>query len=676
MTTRPKWHRIRARSAARGFPRSGAILRVESLEQRTLLAANILVSEVNYFPAEPTPDELENEAVTEGSDFDFLEIYNADDVTVDLAGYEFTQGVSFVFPQVSLAPGQFAVIVRNQAAFRVRYGAEPFVIGEFTSGSVNDSGERIKLVDQLDEELVDFDYDDTRPWPESPDGHGATLELIDPDNTPADELDEYFRWRGSTEFGGSPGVRGAGPLGIIINEVLTHTDAPVTLPDSIELYNSTDAPFDVSGWYLSDSFNFPQRFPIPSGTIIQPKDYVVFDETDFNPTPEAPGPNDFGLSGAHGDEVILTIPDGQGGIEAFVDAVNFGATANGESLGRLPNGTGNLGPLSHNSFGCDNTTARVGPVIITEINYHPADPSAAALALDPTLSSSDLEYIEIYNPTSEPVDLSNWRIRGGISFDFFAGEMLAPGETVLVIDLDPSLPTENDAFRVNYGLTPSFRLMGPWSGNLSNVGDRVELQHDDEPPTEEPGFIPHLIQDIVRYDDRAPWPESADGDGPTLQRVAPYLYGSDSVAWIGVAPTPGVVTFQPPVVTGDFNGDGMITGTDIELLRDFVRTGVQIAEYNLDANVVVNADDVTHLLFEIAGSRSGDANLDGLVDGRDYTSWQALQGRPCGNLTSGDFNGDQFIDESDFALWDINRFTGVERESRFAFDEPPAKGTA
>ena len=292
MTTRPQWHRNRSGTAARRC----AGLRVESLEQRTMLAANILVSEVNYFPAVPTAAERENAAVTNESDFDFLEIYNADDVTVDLDGYEFTQGVSYIFPQVSINPGQFAVIVRNQSAFRLRYGDAPFVIGEFTSGSLNDSGERVKLVDQLNVELVDFDYDDTRPWPESPDGHGATLELIDPDNTPGDELDEFFRWRGSTEFGGSPGVRGAGAIGIIVNEILTHTDAPITLPDSIELFNSTDVSIDVGGWFLSDSFNFPLRFQIPSPTKIQPKDvdasdrvFIRNEEWDCDGTSNPPG---------------------------------------------------------------------------------------------------------------------------------------------------------------------------------------------------------------------------------------------------------------------------------------------------------------------------------------------------------------------------------------------------
>ena len=658
MRTRSQWHRHRSSTAARRY----AGLRMESLEQRTLLAANIVVSEINYFPAEPTAAELDALGDIEASDFDFLEIYNADDVTVDLEGYEFTRGVSFVFPQVSIDPGQFAVIVKNQSAFRFRYGDEPFVIGQFTSGQLRDDGERIELVDQLDDDLVDFSYETSRPWPESPDGHGATLELIDPDNTPGNELDEFFHWRGSTEFGGSPGVRGAGPIGVIVNEILTHTDAPITLPDSIELFNSTAEPIDVSGWFLSDSFNSPLRFLIPNGTIIEPKDYVVFDETHFNPTPENPGPNDFGLSGAHGDEVILTIPDPQGEkIAAFVDAVNFGAAANGESFGRLPNGTGNLGPLSHNSFGCDNTAARVGPVVITEINYNPADPIPAAVALFPDLSKSRVEYIEIHNPTSEPVDLTNWRIRGDVAFDFVADEMLAPGETVLVLRLDPSNPTQEEAFRVNYGLPPGQRFMGPWSGSLGNVGGRVELQHPDEPPLEEPDFFPRLIQDIVVYDDRAPWPESPDGNGDTLQRLAPFLYGSDSVAWVGAAPSIGDVTFQDPAVTGDFDGDGLITGTDVELLRDFVRSEVQIEEYDVNGDVVVNFDDVNHLVFNIAESRSGDANFDGLVDARDYNAWHALINRPCGNLSSGDFNGDQFIDESDFALWSVNRFTGMPR---------------
>ena len=636
-----------------------ARLRVENLEPRQLLAANILVSELYYAPTGPTNDELAviPDLNPNGRDFQFIEIYNADNESVNLNAYQFDRGVEYIFPDEEIDPGEYAVVVNDLSAFRLRFGDGPRVFGEFTSGSLNDDGERVRLRDNLEEELVDFEYSPTRPWPNSPDGNGASLELIDPQNTDPRDLDEYFVWRGSTEFAGSPASAGIGALGIVINEVLTHTDAPITLPDSIELFNRTDEDVDISGWYLSDSFNNPLAFEIPSGTTIEAGDYVIFTENDFDPTPENPAPNHFRLSGARGDEVILSKSDGTGGVEYFVDNVDFGGAANGESFGRLPNGTGQLGVLSHNSFGCANTSARVGPVVVSEIVYNiPISP--AVEALQPTWGKSDVEFVEIHNPTNQDVVLTNWRIRGDVDYDFPADSILAAGETLLVTPATVSNPTVETAFRTQYGLPAGTRMLGPWSGSLGNGGGRVELQHPDEPPIETPDFYPRLIQDLTIYDDRTPWPEAADGDGETLQRVAPYLFGNDPRAWRSAPPSPAEVSFQAAAVNGDFNADGRVDSIDIDILRDFERSDIQVSYYDVNGDIVVNEDDVNHMIFTLADTQFGDANFDGLIDTRDYAEWSKLRDRPCGNWSSGDFNGDQFIDSSDFDLWELNKFTG------------------
>ena len=116
----------------------------------------------------------------------------------------------------------------------------------------------------------------------------------------------------------------------------------------------------------------------------------------------------------------------------------------------------------------------MGPLVISELSYHPGEPSPAALALDADLTASDLEFIEIHNPTAGTVVLTEWRLRGGVDFDFAAGSLLKSGATLVVVPFDPEQP-ENaaraQAFRTHYGIDPNTRLVGGFQGQLNNADD-------------------------------------------------------------------------------------------------------------------------------------------------------------------------------------------------------------
>jgi hypothetical protein len=137
--------------------------------------------------------------------------------------------------------------------------------------------------------------------------------------------------------------------------VLSHTDPPQS--DSIELLNTSATQVGIAGWYLSDSSDNLFKFAIPNGTLLDVGGYITYNESHFNPTPANPGPNDFGLNGAHGDDVYLMAPTKRGGWY-FADHVDFGASKNGESFGRWPNATGKLYPMLYNSWNAA-TPARV-----------------------------------------------------------------------------------------------------------------------------------------------------------------------------------------------------------------------------------------------------------------------------------------------------------------------------
>ncbi len=148
---------------------------------------------------------------------EFVELQNissgAEATTLDLSGVTLSDGPSepFVIPDgVQLLPGQYALIVEDLPAFLAAYpSVDPSrILGQY-QGNLSNQGERIQLDDAQGNPIVEFEYGTNDPWSESPDGVGASLVLIDPLTTPADQMDKHYHWRGSTEAGGSPAADAA-----------------------------------------------------------------------------------------------------------------------------------------------------------------------------------------------------------------------------------------------------------------------------------------------------------------------------------------------------------------------------------------------------------------------------------------------------------------------------------
>jgi rhamnogalacturonan endolyase len=239
------------------------------------------ITEVNYHPTDPPTGSSYTQ-----DDFEFIEILNTSNtVTVSLAGVHFSRdisqgtGIEFDFSDcgvTSLAPGQYIVLAKNPTALATRYNLTGVtVVGPYT-GVLSNSADTICLYDSVNETINKISYQDSDPWPGRADGKGFTLEIINPlgnDNDPGN-------WRSSSEYLGTPGHAGVGPIdGVVVNEVLSHDDYP--LYDSIELYNTTGAAIDISGWYLSDSSDDYQKYRIPNGTVLGPHEYRVFTEEQF-----------------------------------------------------------------------------------------------------------------------------------------------------------------------------------------------------------------------------------------------------------------------------------------------------------------------------------------------------------------------------------------------------------
>ena len=92
----------------------------------------------------------------------------------------------------------------------------------------------------------------------------------------------------------------------------------------------------------------------------------------------------------------------------------------------------------------------------------------------PASGNQDEEYIELINPGSDAIDISNWKLSEAVSFTFEPGTVI-PGNSSLFVT--PHKPTFRAmAIRPNNG-DGNF-LVGDYSGHLSSFGETVRLLDD------------------------------------------------------------------------------------------------------------------------------------------------------------------------------------------------------
>src|SRR5687767_804701 len=162
--------------------------------------------------------------------------------------------------------------------------------------------------------------------------------------------------------------------------------------------------------------------------------------------------------------------------------------------------------------------ARAGDVVINELMYHPPG------------EREDLQYIELFNSGTQPVDLSGWSFRKGVRFEFGSGVKLAPGG-FLVIARDAR------AFNRHY---TNGTVVGNFEGKLSHSGEQITLANGDG-----------ATVDSVHYGDRGTWPHGADGYSPSLERICPTSASDEPGNW-AASRMPGIVrTAGTPGRTND-----------------------------------------------------------------------------------------------------------------------------
>ncbi len=181
-------------------------------------------------------------------------------------------------------------------------------------------------------------------------------------------------------------------------------------------------------------------------------------------------------------------------------------------------------------MGAANSGPRVGPVVINEIRYHPFPGDEEFIELK-NISGSK---VELYDPENST---NTWKI-SGVDFEFPTGAEIAANGLALVVGTDPV------QFRARNGVPIDVPVFGPFGGALEDNGELIEIKKPDQPDLNTNGtiFIPYIVLDSVRYNNKAPWPLEAAGQGPSLERIDVRAFGNDPANWRASAgsASPGV----------------------------------------------------------------------------------------------------------------------------------------
>ncbi|MEE8046615.1 MAG: lamin tail domain-containing protein, partial [Dehalococcoidia bacterium] len=372
---------------------------------------------------------------------------------------------------------------------------------------------------------------------------GSAIEIIDPGTS-------TIGFGTPNGTGGDDGTtEDAGE--IVFNPISGTQDA-----EYISIINSGAAAVDISGWQITGGvgFTFQSGTVVPAGgTLYVSPDVVAF-------------------------RARSTGPSGNQGL--FVQGGYSGHLSNaGETL-QLLNDQGTL----VTSITLPTVLSDVQKFLrISELNYHPQDPTAQEIAdLAPTaVSDNSFEYIEMVNTsTTETLDLTGVTFSDGIDFGFTGSAVtsLLPGARLLIV-------RDQAAFEARYGTGFSSIIAGEFANDtgLSNGSETVKIEDVDNSTVLE-----------FKYDDD--WYKETDSEGFSLviqDEAGPVESWETSAGWRSSAATNGSPgELDPEARVGDFNGDRNTNRADLMTLLQYF--GLATGSYRTRGDV--NLDGATSLV--------------------------------------------------------------------------------
>ncbi len=397
-----------------------------------------------------TPALIINEIMynSPGADEEWIELYNNTSSAIDLENWKVLDNDAS--HTAIVLPAGYSIEAGGYFTIEIATsGNFPFTPDYDGSGnfSLGNGGDAVRLWN-ADGILIDIvNYDDAAPWPTEPDGDGPSLSLIDPnyDNSLAGS------WLASDQDGGTPGELNFPPEPFIT--VLDPNGGESIQQGSNYTirwsYGYWDGPIEILLFHGdNDSIELVSNLPVSDSSWV----WQVFD-----------------------NQAIDT---------------NYKIKIKSLDPDTTP------WDMSDESFSIIEPYTSPN-LVITEIMYNP-----------PESGTDTLEFIELYNNSTDTIDLEGVYFSEGIEYTFPSQTMLPDTFVVVAKDSIAMLNT----FGIN---------VQQWtSGGLKNSGEKIELRDK----------VDNVI-DSLTYDDAAPWPLTPDGDGPSLTLCNPDLDNSLGENW-------------------------------------------------------------------------------------------------------------------------------------------------
>jgi hypothetical protein len=132
---------------------------------------SLVITKIHYNPQETV-------TFPESDDLEFIEIKNTGSTIVTLTGiYLIKLGVSYQFPQnATISAGESIYLAGDATTFQNKYGITPF---DTFARDLSNKSQNLVLADAFGNLIDEVEYLDSAPWPETADGDGFYLQLID-----------------------------------------------------------------------------------------------------------------------------------------------------------------------------------------------------------------------------------------------------------------------------------------------------------------------------------------------------------------------------------------------------------------------------------------------------------------------------------------------------------------